>query len=66
MKQFYTVHDVMDILQVKEAKAYKIIRKLNCELEEKGFIVVAGKISKKYFDEKTYISENKDMEEKRK
>lgn len=66
MKQFYTVNDVMDILQVKEAKAYKIIRKLNSELEEKGFIVVAGKISKKYFDEKTYISENKDMEEKRK
>ena len=31
MKQFYTVKDVMRILQVKEAKAYKIIRKLCCE-----------------------------------
>lgn len=63
MKQFYTVNDIMEILQVKEAKAYKIIRKLNSELEEKGFIVVAGKVSKKYFDEKAYISENKDVEE---
>ena len=34
MKQFYTVKDVMRILQVKEAKAYKIIRKLNEELME--------------------------------
>ena len=34
MKQFYTVKDVMRILQVKEAKAYKIIRKLNEELEQ--------------------------------
>ena len=47
MKQFYTVKDVMRILQVKEAKAYKIIRKLNEELEQRGYIVVSGKVSKK-------------------
>ena len=44
MKQFYTVKDVMRILQVKEAKAYKIIRKLNEELEQRGYIVVCGKV----------------------
>lgn len=61
MKQFYTVNDVMRILQVKESKAYKIIRELNRKLEEKGYIVVAGRISKRYFDEKVYLNET--MEE---
>lgn len=63
MKQFYTVKDVMRILQVKEAKAYKIIRNLNEELEQRGYIVVAGKVSKKYFDEKVYINESENMED---
>ena len=61
MKQFYTVKDVMRILQVKEAKAYKIIRKLNEELEQRGYIVVSGKVSKRYFDEKVYINEDENM-----
>lgn len=27
---------------------------MNCELKNKGFITVAGKIPKKYFEEKCY------------
>ena len=53
----------MRILQVKEAKAYKIIRKLNEELEQRGYIVVSGKVSKRYFDEKVYINEDENMED---
>lgn len=63
MKQFYTVKDVMRILQVKEAKAYKIIRELNEELEQRGYIVVSGKVLKRYFDEKVYINEDENMED---
>ena len=63
MKQFYTVKDVMRILQVKEAKTYKVIRKLNEELEQRGYIVVSGKVSKRYFDEKVYINEDENMED---
>lgn len=63
MKQFYTVQDVMKILQVKESKAYKIIRQLNAELEKKGYLVVAGKVSKKYFMEKVYFDAEESMEE---
>ena len=62
MKQFYTARDVMKILQVKEAKAYKIIWKLNEELEQKGYIVIAGKVYKKYFDEKVYLNKDENME----
>lgn len=63
MKQFYTVKDVMRILQVKQTKAYKIIRELNEELEQRGYIVVSGKASKRYFYEKVYINEDENIED---
>lgn len=53
-KSFYDKNDIMLILGIKEAKAYQIIRNLNKELEAKGFIVVQGRVSKKYFDERAY------------
>lgn len=31
-----------------------MIRQLNAELEQKGFVVVKGKISRKYFEERVY------------
>ena len=51
---FYTVKDVMNILGVKEAKAYREIRKLNEELAAEGYITVAGKIPVKRFNERFY------------
>lgn len=52
--QFYEVNDVMEILGVGQSKAYAIIRQLNKELHEKGKIVISGKVSKRYFEEKMY------------
>lgn len=46
--------DVQRILQVSQAKAYKIIHSLNAELKEKGFYVLQGKINKDYFEERFY------------
>lgn len=53
-KTYYDKDDVMLILGVKQDAAYKIIRTLNDELRGKGYITVAGKVSKKYFDERYY------------
>lgn len=53
--QFYNVDDVVDILGVSRPKAYAIMRELNLELMEKGFIVVSGKVSARFFNEKLYI-----------
>lgn len=53
-KQVLNVRDVMEALEVSESKAYGIIKKLNQELEAKGYIVVRGKISRVYFEEKLY------------
>ncbi len=51
---YYTVLDVQKILGIGSSKAYKIIRQLNDELKAKGYIVVYGKVPKKYFNEKFY------------
>lgn len=51
---FYTSDDVAKMLGVSKSKAYAIIRNLNEELEEKGFITMHGKVSKQYFSEKIY------------
>ena len=53
-KQVLNVHDVMEALEVSESKAYGIIKRLNQELEAQGYIVVRGKVSRVYFEEKLY------------
>ncbi len=53
-KRFLDVNDVAEYMGISTSKAYKIIRSLNSELKAKGFIVVAGKINRVYFEEKTY------------
>lgn len=53
-KVFYTADDVAELLTISRPTAYRIIRKLNDELVEKGFIIISGIVPKKYFDEKFY------------
>lgn len=51
-KNFMTVDDVAEELSVSKSKAYKIVRQLNKELEEKGIITVAGRVCTSYFRKK--------------
>ncbi|WWU66559.1 transcriptional regulator [Clostridium baratii] len=44
----------MQLLNVSDSKAYKIIQKLNKELSDKGYLTIAGQVSKKYFSERYY------------
>jgi transcriptional antiterminator len=53
--KFLKAVDVAQILQVSETTAYRIIKKMNVELQEQGKIIVAGKVSRKYFEEKVYL-----------
>ncbi len=53
-KLFITAHELSEMLQVSEGHAYKIIRMLNKELESKGFVTIAGKVPKKYLEERFY------------
>ena len=47
---YYTASEVQEMLGVSRGKAYQVVRDLNEELETKGFIVIAGKIPKKFFE----------------
>lgn len=49
-----TAQNVVDMLGVSKGHANKIIRQLNKELEDNGYIVVSGKIPKAYWDKKFY------------
>ena len=54
---FLTAEEVMDILQIKQSKAYQIIRQLNKELSEKGLITVPGRVDANYFRKKLFYEE---------
>jgi hypothetical protein len=53
---YYTVKDIQRILGISSSKAYSVIRGLNNELKAKGYITIAGKVSKKFFNEKYYCN----------
>jgi len=53
-KRFMRVSDVADTLEVSIPYAYKLIRKLNGELKKMGCITIAGRIDRKYFQERFY------------
>ena len=47
-----TAKDVAEIMGVSERTGYDIIKKLNNELREKGFITQSGRVVRKYFHER--------------
>ena len=53
-KIYITAAELADMLGVSVAHAYKIIRQLNHELENNGYIVIAGKVPTKYFEKRWY------------
>lgn len=52
MSQFIDAKEIASTMDVSISKAYEIIRRLNSELKEMGYLVVRGKVSKAYFQEK--------------
>lgn len=54
-ERFLNASDVAKLMGVSVATAYRIIRDLNSQLQQQGFITVSGKISSRYFYEKVYM-----------
>lgn len=50
--KFIRVDEVAEILQCSQSHAYKVMRQLNNELKKKGKITIAGRLSRKYFEER--------------
>ena len=60
---FLRVDDVAKELGVSKSYAYKIVRRLNEELEEKGILTISGRVNRQYFNERlSYEAEAKSAE----
>lgn len=53
-KIYITANELAEMLGVSVGHAYKLIRKLNQELEKEGFLVIAGKVPRRYFEKRWY------------
>ena len=53
-KSFITAAELASILNVSQGHAYKVIHKLNDELEAKGFLTFSGRVPRKYLEERCY------------
>lgn len=51
------VKQVAELCKVKIGKAYKLIRELNEELEEQGYITIRGRVNKDYLLKRLGIKE---------
>ncbi|WP_409966889.1 DNA-binding protein [Bengtsoniella intestinalis] len=49
-----TTAEIATELGVSVSHAYKLVRQLNTELKTKGYITIAGKVSRAYYEEKFY------------
>ena len=52
--KFIRADEVARELAVSKPYAYKLIRRLNDELKAKGFVTIAGRINRQYFNERLY------------
>ena len=52
--QFMRADEVARELEVSKSYAYKLIQQLNGELQEKGYITIAGRVNRQYFRERLY------------
>ena len=55
-KIYITANELAEMLGVSVGHAYKLIRKLNQELEKEGFLVIAGKVPRRYFENAGMVS----------
>lgn len=53
---FIRADEVAMVLNVSVQTGYKIIRQLNEELQEKGFVVQTGRVNRRYFEVRYGIS----------
>ena len=51
-KNFLTADDVAQYMGISVSMAYKVIRKLNDELKDQGYITISGKVNRRFFEMK--------------
>ena len=59
------VEEVMHALSISRPYAYRIIRMLNSEMEQRGYTTIKGKVSRKYFYERFHGADGVPRQEAR-
>lgn len=54
-KIWLSASDLAEMLEISLSKSYKLIKTMNQELEEKGFLVLPGKIPVAYVRNRLYL-----------
>lgn len=60
-KMFISAEEMAKELGISKSFAYKLMREMNEELQKKGYLTIAGRVSRKYFEEKIYGMEKEMM-----
>ena len=53
-EKFIRAEEVAEVMEISIPYAYKIIKKLNAELDAKGYITITGRVNREYFNERVY------------
>jgi len=56
-KNFMTVDEVAQELNVSKSYAYKVVRELNAEMQKLGYLTVTGRVNTSFFRKKLCYSE---------
>ena len=59
------VEGVMRALSISRPYAYRIIRMLNSEMEQRGYTTIKGKVSRRYFYERFHCGDAAPRQEAR-
>lgn len=62
-EKFIRAEEVAEVMEISVPYAYKIIRKLNQELSDKGYITVTGRVNREYFNERVYTVKTPEKKE---
>lgn len=56
-KNFMTVEEVAEELKVSKSYAYKVVRELNAEMRELGYLTISGTVNTSFFRKKLCYGE---------
>lgn len=56
-RNFMTVEEVAQELNVSKSYAYKVVRELNAEMRELGYLIVTGRVNTNFFRKKLCYNE---------
>lgn len=51
---FVKAEEMAEALGISKPYAYKLMREMNAELKQNGFLTIPGRVSRRYFEEKFY------------